>query len=78
MQKWEYLILERIQNIDNYTKSVEGKRWADWKKGDDANHKVVGTIQQIQAQENDIQMLIGKHPKLETFFTGDLAMEEGE
>lgn len=35
MPKWEIMILERIQNINNYTKQLEGKRWADFKKGDE-------------------------------------------
>jgi len=34
MPKWETMILERIQNINNYSMKLEGKRWADNKKAD--------------------------------------------
>ena len=35
MTKWEFLNLERIQNVNNFNKQLEGKRWDDLKKGDE-------------------------------------------
>ncbi len=40
MTKWEVMILERIQNVNNFSKMLEGKRWGDSKKGDDEEDEV--------------------------------------
>jgi hypothetical protein len=40
MPKWETMILDRIQNINNYSMKLEGKRWVDVKKGDNDSDEI--------------------------------------